>query len=833
MNEAIKVLLVEDTVEDAELLIREMRKGGLELVAHRVDTREALEQALEQLRPDIILCDYSLPGFGGMTALQTVKQHRPDTPLIFVSGTIGEERAIEALKQGATDYVLKDNRARLVPAIQRALSEADERRARRQAEAEREESEQRFRLFMQHLPGAAYMKDLVGRYTYVSPGAERVIGKKADAIIGRSPREAFPAAYADQSVTHDRAAIATREAVSTVDEVPTADGVRFFHTQRFPIFDREGEVVLSGGIALDITERIDAERAQRESASLTNAIIESALDCILAVDYEGKILEFNPAAELTFGRAREAVLGKSMDQLIVLPPFRTAHRREGFARHLAPGEGSILGKRLELTALRADGTEFPVELAITPITSQAIPMFVAHIRDISERKEAEKRLTYLAHYDALTGLPNRNLFLEQLSLASARAQRSGQMLALMFLDLDRFKEINDTLGHATGDLLLQAIARLLKGSLREVDSIARLGGDEFTIIVENVTDVDQVITVAEKVRAAFADAIVIDGREFFVTASIGISMDSGGLDTDALLQTAGIAMHRAKDEGRNTCEFYASEMNAGRAGRLDMESLLRHAVARQEFVLHYQPIMAVKENRVVGVEALIRWNSPELGFVSPAQFIPLAEETGLIVPIGEWVLTTACLQAKAWQNQGMQPLRMSVNLSPRQFRQKDLVEMIAGVLEKTGLDASLLELEITEGMIMHRADHAVALLERLHQLGVRLSVDDFGTGYSSLSYLKRFPVQTLKIDRSFVNDLTTDDDDASIVTAIIAMAKSLKLEVVAEGVETSEQLAFLTRLHCEKYQGYLFSKPLPANDCIRLLERSARIAGSAVASCEP
>src|SRR6266404_245976 len=545
MNEAIKVLLVEDTVEDAELLIREMRKGGLELVAHRVDTREALEQALEQLRPDIILCDYSLPGFGGMTALQMVKQYRPDTPFIFVSGNIGEERAIEALKQGATDYVLKDNRARLVPAIQRALSEADERRARRQAEAEREESEQRFRLFMQHLPGAAYMKDLVGRYTYVSPGAERVIGKKADAIIGRSPREAFPAAYADQSVTHDRAAIATREAVSTVDEVPTADGVRFFHTQRFPIFDREGEVVLSGGIALDITERIDAERAQRESASLTNAIIESALDCILAVDYEGKILEFNPAAELTFGRAREAVLGKSMDQLIVLPPFRTAHRREGFARHLAPGEASILGKRLELTALRADGTEFPVELAITPITSQAIPMFVAHIRDISERKEAEKRLTYLAHYDALTGLPNRNLFLEQLSLASARAQRSGQMLALMFLDLDRFKEINDTLGHATGDLLLQAIARLLKASLREVDSIARLGGDEFTIIVENVTDVDQVITVAEKVRAAFADAIVIDGREFFVTASIGISMDSGGLDTDALLQTAGIAMHRA------------------------------------------------------------------------------------------------------------------------------------------------------------------------------------------------------------------------------------------------------------------------------------------------
>ena len=482
--------------------------------------------------------------------------------------------------------------------------------------------------------------------------------------------------------------------------------------------------------------------------------------------------------------------------------------------------------------MRPDGTEFPIELAITAITSQAIPMFVGHIRDISERKKAEERLTYLAHYDALTGLPNRNLFQEQLSLASGRAKRSGQMLALMFLDLDRFKEINDTLGHAAGDLLLKAIARLLKGSLRGIDSIARLGGDEFTIIVEDITDVDQVITIAEKVKAAFSDAIVIDGRELFVTASIGISMDTGGLDVDALLQTAGIAMHLAKEEGRNTYEFYASEMNAGRVGRLDMEILLRRAVARQEFVLHYQPIMAVGEDRIVGVEALIRWNSPELGFVSPAQFIPLAEETGLIVPIGEWVLSTACLQAKAWQNQGIRPLTMSVNLSPRQFRQKNLVEMIAGVLEKTGLDASLLDLEITEGMIMHRADQAVAVLERLHKLGVRLSVDDFGTGYSSLSYLKRFPVQTLKIDRSFVNGLTADGDDGSIVTAIVAMAKSLKLEVIAEGVETPEQLAFLARLHCDKYQGYLFSRPIPANDCIRLLEKSARIAGPTVASCE-
>jgi diguanylate cyclase (GGDEF)-like protein/PAS domain S-box-containing protein len=659
------------------------------------------------LQPDVILSDFALPGFGGMAALQIARQHRPDTPFIFVSGTIGEERAIEALKQGAIDYVLKDNRARLVPAIRRALAEGDERRARRRA-----------------------------------------------------------------------------------------------------------------------------EEAQREATRLMNGIIESALDCILAIDHEGKILEFNPAAEVMFGRTREAVLGQPMAELIIPSRFRTAHHR-GFSHYLATGEDTILGKRLELTAMRADGTEFPVELAITPILSRAVPIFVGHIRDISERKKAEERLVYLAQYDALTGLPNRQLFREQLSLAIARAKRSGHMLALMFLDLDRFKEINDTLGHATGDLLLQAIARLLRRSLRDADSIARLGGDEFTIILEDITDVDQVIAVAEKVKAAFSDAIVIEGRDLFVTASIGISMDVGGSDIDTLVQTADIAMYRAKEEGRNTYEFYAVEMNAGRAGRLEMEILLRHALERHEFVLHYQPIAAVDDGRITGVEALIRWISPELGLVSPGQFIPLAEETGLIVPIGEWVLMTACAQAKAWLNHGFKPFMVSVNLSPRQFRQKNLVEMVTGVLEKSGLDANFLNLEITEGVIMHRPDQAVGVLERLHQLGVQLSIDDFGTGYSSLSYLKRFPVQKLKIDRSFVHDITTDDDDASIVTAIVAMAKGLGLEVVAEGVETPEQLTFLARLRCNEYQGFLFGRPIPARDFTQLLEASARRAAPIVASCEP
>jgi diguanylate cyclase (GGDEF)-like protein len=509
-----------------------------------------------------------------------------------------------------------------------------------------------------------------------------------------------------------------------------------------------------------------------------------------------------------------------MSELIIPERFREAHEK-GLAHYVATGEGPILGKRLELSALRADGTEFPVELAVTPIASRSMPMFVGHVRDISERKKSEERLSYLAQYDALTGLPNRQLFREQLGLALGRAKRTGLQLALMFIDLDRFKEINDTLGHATGDRLLRAIARALKESLRDADSIARLGGDEFTIILENISSVEQVIAVAEKVKAALAEPIVIEGRELFVTASIGISMDTGIGDIDALVQTADIAMYRAKEEGRNTYEFYAAGMNAGMAGRLEMEIKLRHALERQEFVLHYQPMVAIDDGRITGVEALIRWINPVLGSVPPTRFIPLAEETGLIVPIGRWVLETACRQAKAWLDQGLPRLVVSVNLSPRQVHQKNLVEMISSVLERTGLDPTQLNLEITEGVIMHRPDQAVHLFEQLHKLGVQLSVDDFGTGYSSLSYLRRFPVQWLKIDRSFVEDVTTKEDDASIVAAIIAMAKSLKIAVIAEGVETREQLDFLANLRCNEYQGYYFSEPLPASDIVRSLQTPA------------
>ena len=441
--------------------------------------------------------------------------------------------------------------------------------------------------------------------------------------------------------------------------------------------------------------------------------------------------------------------------------------------------------------------------------------------DITERKKAEERLAYLAQYDSLTGLPNRSLFRDRLTQAMVRAKRNDRILALMFLDLDHFKEINDSLGHSTGDEVLQAVAGRLRASLRLVDTIARLGGDEFTIILENIARPDDVTMVAQKIWSAFSDPLVIQGREIFVTASIGITLYPRDVeDIDALLQTADIAMYHAKEEGRNTYEFYAAEMHDHAAERLNMEALLRRALERQEFLLHYQPKVTVHGGRIVGMEALIRWNSKELGVVSPAKFIPLAEKTGLIVPIGEWVLKVACAQNKAWQARGLPALLMSVNLSARQFQQKNLVEMIVGAIEATGLGARFLELEITESMIMHRPEKAIAVLQQLHDIGVQLSVDDFGTGYSSLAYLKRFPVQKLKIDQSFVRDITTDAEDAAIVGAVVAMAKSLELNVIAEGVETPEQLAFLAKLDCDEYQGYLFSRPLPADEIERSLEKN-------------
>ncbi|MGB8954539.1 MAG: EAL domain-containing protein, partial [Tumebacillaceae bacterium] len=433
-------------------------------------------------------------------------------------------------------------------------------------------------------------------------------------------------------------------------------------------------------------------------------------------------------------------------------------------------------------------------------------------------KQKEERITRLASYDDLTSLPNRKLYKDRLDQALEGAARSHHMSAVMFLDLDRFKNVNDSLGHAIGDQLLSSVAQRLQSCLEEDHFLARMGGDEFALLVPTVLHVEDVVTVARNILNVFESPIEYKGQAFHLTTSIGISIYAqDGSDAETLLKNADAAMYSAKQQGGNNFQFYTPSMNAMILERINMESRLRDAMANHELLVYYQPLLDIETGQIVGMEALTRWDSPEYGMVSPATFIPIAENSGLIVPIGEWILRTACRQNQVWQEAGYPPMRVSVNLSTRQFELPDLVETVAAILEETGLSPEYLKLEITESLAMQNPDSAIQQLHALKQLGIEIAIDDFGTGYSSLNYLKKFPIDTLKIDRSFVGDIPGDSDDAAIVTAIIAMAHNLKINVIAEGVETEEQLVFLREQRCDEMQGYLFSRPVPAEEFEALL----------------
>jgi diguanylate cyclase (GGDEF)-like protein len=440
--------------------------------------------------------------------------------------------------------------------------------------------------------------------------------------------------------------------------------------------------------------------------------------------------------------------------------------------------------------------------------------------DITPRKLAEERIQYLAHHDGLTGLPNRVMFSEMLNLAIPHARRYNGSFALLFIDLDRFKIINDTLGHEAGDKLLQEVSARLIDTVRESDVVARLGGDEFVVLVHEVSDAKDAATVAGKILSALIKPVDLEGHECRVTASIGICMyPADAPDEQSLMKNADIAMYYAKEEGKNNFQFYSKDIKSQSIERMALETSLRRAIEREEFFLHYQAKLDLKTGQINGVEALVRWQHPELGLVSPAQFIPLAEETGLIVPLGKWVLRTACAQNMAWQRDGLPPICMAVNLSMRQFADDSLLQVVAAALQDSGMRPELLELELTESMVMHNAERAARMLGLIKQMGVRLAIDDFGVGYSSLAQIKRFPIDTLKVDRSFIRNLPQNPEDRAITEAIIAMGRTLSLTVVAEGVETVEQEAFLREHACDESQGFYFSKPIAADRFADLLRQ--------------
>jgi diguanylate cyclase (GGDEF)-like protein/PAS domain S-box-containing protein len=548
-------------------------------------------------------------------------------------------------------------------------------------------------------------------------------------------------------------------------------------------------------------------RALREREGYLAELVRQAPDGFLMLDLEGRIVTVNPAAETLAGLGASAMVGRHFADLGILAPASRSAVLELFPRVL---NGEELPPA-ELEVLRPTGERLAVEVRLQLSRVEQPPVFVAIVQDITQRKNTETRLQYLANFDTLTGLPNRILLGERLDQAIREADRHQRLVAVMFVDLDNFKIVNDSLGHEAGDVLLSHVARELQASVRPGDTVARLGGDEFVVVLANVAHIDDIARVAHKMLDTLAQPVAIAGREIVTTPSIGITVypfdEQSG---EGLLKNADAAMYHAKERGRNNFQFFTADLNSRVQRRLALDQALRHALERGELSLHYQPQADLISGRVIGLEALARWRHPEWGMVSPLEFIPVAEETGLIGPIGEWVLREACATAARLRAEGHAGLKIAVNLSARQFDDPRLPELVARILAETGLPPPALDLEVTESLLMRNVDDAVRTLDTLAAQGTTISLDDFGTGYSSLSYLKRLPIDALKVDRAFVRDVTRSADDAAIVRAVIALAHALGIQVIAEGVEDEAQLGFLRRHGCDALQGYLFAKPMDA-----------------------
>ncbi|HZQ74106.1 MAG TPA: EAL domain-containing protein [Burkholderiales bacterium] len=699
----------------------------------------------------------------------------------------------------------------------------------RASEGRLAQSQRRTQELIESLPNPIFFKGRDGVYQGVNKAWEAFFGLARERIIGKTVRELYPHApqVAERLDAMDQVLWRSPGTQAYETSISTPNGTRYDTIYYKATFTSpEGQVAGLIGTIIDITERKQSERQQAMEHATTRLLAEAkspdeALPQLLSIvcealgwrggvrwrwDEERRTLH---AAE-RWGEAAEGASALAERACMEVQPVFGSDR---LALPLLLG-AEVLGA-LELL----HGSATPAESLVRTLQSIA-----SQVAQYLVRKKAEEAVLFVATHDSLTALPNRVMFSQRLDHALSQARRHGRKLAVLFIDLDRFKIINDTLGHEAGDGLLREVARRLKHGLRGSDTVARLGGDEFVVLLEEIEDPVQVGAVAQKLLGGLAEPFLIGGRHYHVTASIGASTyPDDAQDAQALLKNADIAMYRAKERGRNTFQYYSAELNVHNMERLAMESDLRRALERDELVLYYQPQVELGTGRIVGVESLVRWQHPTLGLLSPATFIPIAEETGLIVPIGEWILRTACAAQRAWQRQGLPPVRMSINLSARQFLHGELLREIETILGTSGCDPSSIELEVTESMVMSDPERVARVLERLRELKLRVAIDDFGAGASSLSYIKRFPIDTLKIDQSFVAGIEHQRGDRAIVQAVIVLAHTLGMDVVAEGVENQGQENLLLALGCDAFQGYYFSRPVaeaqlrallrwPAND---------------------
>lgn len=801
------VLVVDDDRSERFLLSSALEREGF-TVETAASGLEAIS-LFSSVRPDIVLLDVDMPRMNGIEICRAIREALGGrkVPVLMVTGQTDETSIDLAFEAGATDFISKPlNWVILSRRIRYLLRAA---RVFRENDA-----------LLRALPDAIYRIGAEGTVLDTNQEGERASIFDMPCPVGRRLHELLPEKTAQLIL--DSARLAWRERrTQSLDLRLTEREHAEFEIRLEPL--EKGEVL---AIVRDMGQH---KRNQRLTARLARVLDHSSNEIYIFEARGFAIVQVNWRAREHSGYSQEELTHKEIFE--VMPGVS----RDQFLRLVEPlWNGTRDTIVFEAKNRRKNGHLYPVEVTLHLSSEEVPPVYVAVVQDITERQKANERIRYLAYYDPLTNLPNRTLFHENLRYLLRLANRQNHQVALLFIDIDRFKLINDTLGHSVGDLLLRTLADRLSTCLRDSDvllppsekdaavNLARLGGDEFIVVLSNFSQDYDPARVARRIMGVISQPCHLDGHEVTVTPSIGIALyPRDGTDLESLLKHADIAMYNAKHKGKNNFQFYLNSMNEKALDRLQLEGSLRKAVENDELVLYYQPQVDPFEGRIVGLEALIRWNHPERGLVPPSEFIPLAEETGLILSIGEWVLETACLQARAWADQGLRQITVSVNVSGQQFTQPQFPEIVAAILKRTQVDPAMIGLEVTESTIMGNAPENVDTLHVLKRMGLKLSVDDFGTGYSSLSYLKSFPIDFLKIDRSFVKDVTHSQDDARIVQAIMNLARGLNMGVVAEGVETSEQLAvFQAETGSIFVQGFLFDKPLPVAMATQSLGRT-------------